>query len=437
MIFEWAVFQRGKIMKLRLLGSLGLLVLGGGAQASGFALLEQNASGLGNAYAGQAASAQDASTIYYNPAGLTNIGGRQAVLSGAFIDVTAKFNGTLSPPAPLQSSLGGTGGNAGGLAALPSFYYAMDIKPGLKFGLGVNSPFGLKTDYDQSWMGRFQAVKSELKTVNINPALALKLNEQWSVGAGVDAQYVDATLTSMANYSALLGPSFSNLSGLSTVKGDDWSWGYNFGVLFEPSKTTRVGLNYRSCIDHDLTGTVSFADRPAPLNAAVPDGNVTAKLTLPDSASLSYFSQLNDRFDILADASWTHWSLFKDLTVVRDTGATLSSTQENWSDTWRYSLGLNYHVSNALTWRFGVAYDQTPVSEVDRTARIPDQSRTQLAVGVQYRPSRQGTWDVGYSHLFANDASISQNQTATGAGNLVGSYNLSVDILSLQYTHTF
>ncbi|TCJ15992.1 transporter [Parasulfuritortus cantonensis] len=416
----------------------GLLLCSGGAQAAGFALIEQNASGLGNAYAGQGAVAEDASTIFFNPAGLTKLPGRQLVLAGNFIRPSAKFDDQGSSAALLQAG-GGEGGDAGGLGFSPNFYYAMDIQPDLKFGLGVNAPFGLKTEYDRDWIGRFHAVTSDLMTVNVNPTLAWRVNDRWSAGIGLDAQYIHAKLTNMTNYSALIyqatGNPVAGVEGLARVKGDDWSWGYNLGVLFEPVKDTRVGLSYRSRVKYTLDGTVAFSDRPALLEPYLPDGDVTAKVTLPDSWSLSLFHKLSERIDLLADVTWTHWALFKDLTVVRDGGTVLSTTPEHWDNVWRYSVGLNYHASDALTWRFGVAFDQSPVSESYRTPRIPDEDRTWLALGMQYRFAKYGRVDVGYAHLFVPDAPI--NGGSLGTGYLVGEYDDAVDIFSLQYTHTF
>jgi len=182
---------------------------------------------------------------------------------------------------------------------------------------------------------------------------------------------------------------------------------------------------------------VKFANVPAPLvgNARVSNGSVTADVNLPDSFSVSLFNKLNDRLDLLADVSWTNWSLFDELKVDRSNGANVSTTPENWDDTWRISLGFNYRQNDQLTWRAGLAYDQTPVSDRWRTARIPDEDRTWLAFGLQYALTDKSKLDVGYAHLFVKDSSI--NSTVAGQGTLSGSYENQVDILSAQYTHSF
>lgn len=382
------------------------------SQAAGFALVEQSASGLGNAYAGQAASAQDASTIFFNPAGMTLLPDRQLVLAGHLIKPQAKFSGTVSPAIG-----GGNGGDAGDLAFVPNAYFAFRLTPDVHLGIGINAPFGLKTEYDSTWKGRTEAIKSELKTVNLNPSIAWKASESLSLGAGLSIQYAEATLTN-----------FAGAPGTANVHGDDYGWGFNLGVLWQPGEATRIGLAYRSEVDHTLKGDATFSAM------AAANGGVTADLTLPDSASLSLFHKLNTQWDLLADVTWTGWSDFKELRIVRNNGSTLGLTTENWDDTYRYSLGANYHLNDRITLRGGVAYDQTPVSDAYRTARIPDGDRTWIAFGGQYRVSDRSTLDFGYAHLFIRDTRI--NKTESGV-TLSGTYEGAVDILSAQFTHNF
>ncbi|MGA9165649.1 MAG: outer membrane protein transport protein [Thiobacillus sp.] len=390
------------------------------AHAAGFALVEQNASGLGNAYAGQAAAATDASTIFFNPAGMTLLPDSQLVLAGNLINPHAEFTGTVSP----AIVGGGDGGDAGDLAFVPNAYFAYRVSPAIHLGVGLNAPFGLKTEYDSSWKGRTQAIKSELKTVNLNPAIAWKASESLSLGAGLSIQYTEATLSNSANG-----------AGIATVHGDDYGWGFNLGLLWQPSDTTRVGLAYRSEVDYTLEGDVEFSV------ASVANGQISADTTLPDSVSLSLFHALSPKWDLLADVTWTGWSDFKELRIVRNSGVTLGVTQENWSDSYRYSLGMNYHLDDRLTLRGGVAYDETPVSDAYRTARIPDESRTWLAFGAQYRLSDKSALDFGYAHLFMEDASINKteltNLPPVTPVTLSGTYESSVDILSAQWTLDF
>lgn len=391
----------------------GLMLIGSApfASAAGFALIEQNASGLGNAYAGQAAAATDASTIFFNPAAMTYLPDRQGVMAGHLIRPQAEFAGTATP-----DNGGGQGGDAGDLALVPNGYFAFRLTPDVHLGIGMSAPFGLKTEYDSGWIGSNHAVKSELKTINLNPSIAWKASPSLSLGAGLSLQYVKATLTN------------TTAAGLLTVKGDDYGWGFNLGALWQINEATRVGLAYRSEVEYTLEGTAAFSVVPA-LN-----GPVTADATMPDSASLSLFHKVNPRWDLLADVTWTGWSDFDELRIVRTTGVVLGVTPENWRDTWRYSVGANYHYSNKLTLRGGVAFDQRAASDEFRTARIPDEDRTWLAVGAQYRLSERSRIDVGYAHLFVSDARL--NKTEGGVA-LAGTYDASVDILSAQLTLDF
>lgn len=400
---------------VRIIAAAFSVIAAGSTGAAGFSLIEQNASGIGNAYAGQAASAQDASTIFFNPAGMTLLPEKQLVLAGHLIKPSAEFSGTVSPAIG-----GGDGGDAGSVAFVPNGYFAYRLTPDVHLGIGMFAPFGLKTEYDTTWVGRIHAIESELKTININPAIAWKASESLSFGAGLSIQYIEATLSNAAG--AGLPPP------IGVIKGDDYGWGFNLGLLWKLSDTSRVGLAYRSEIEHTLEGDLR-------VNGVVAANPVFADVTLPDSLSLSLFHKLDDQWDILADLSWTGWSDFEVLNIVNSAGTSVvTPTTENWDDSFRVSVGANYHLNSKLTLRGGVAFDETPVSDRYRTARIPDQDRTWLAFGAQYRLSPSSTIDMGYAHLFVKDARISELRSGL---TLTGTYDASVDILSFQYTHTF
>ena len=405
--------------------------------AAGFALSEQSGSGLGNAFAGAAAVAEDASTIYFNPAGMTYLEGRQIVGAVHLIKTSGDFDNDQSRPVAAYAS-GGEGGNLGGLAAIPNLYYKQDINDQVKVGIGIGTPFGLKTEYDKDWLGRFQAIKSELKTVNINPSIALKMNEKWSFGAGISAMWAQAELTSAVNLSAIGQPE-------STVKnkGDDWGFGYNLGAIYQVTPDTRLGLAYRSKVEQHLKG-----DARSPFTSfngiasRTLNTDITADLTLPESVSLSSFSHLDDRWDLLTDITWTRWSQFKALTIMRDNGSNtaLGSTAEHWNNTLRFSAGLNYRYTDTLKLRTGVAYDQEAIDNNHRTARIPGNDRIWLSLGASWQYHPQTKLDVGYAHLFIKEARIYDDQQTPAASNkglIAGTYDGSADILSVQLTHQF
>jgi len=428
------------------------------ASASGFQLMEQNASGLGNAYAGAAASAEDASTVYFNPAGMSLLKGRQIVVVGHVIKPSANFNNTASTAAAGGFGLGSNGGDAGDTVFVPNAYLTWPLDTRWTAGLGLNVPYGLTTDYDPNWVGRFHALRSDLRTINVNPSIAFKVNDDLSFGFGLSWQRAEAELTKAVNYSfvaaaAGIGGVAPGTEGTNRISGDDSAWGYNLGVMFNLTPQTRMGLAYRSAVGHTLSGNITYAGRPAPLQAAlvspaiaaqIGDGAITANLKLPATFSAALKHTVNARWDVLADLTWTEWSSFQSLVIVRGNGAVLEDTPENWRNTWRAGMGVNFRPDERWTLRAGVAYDQSPVPEAFRTPRIPDQDRTWLALGAQYKVSRAGAIDVGYAHVFMKDARLNLSGApavtaaqVAGRGALVGNYKNKVDILSVQYRYSF
>ena len=392
--------------------------LASSAVAGGFAIGTQSGSGTGNAFAGGAAGADDASVAWYNPAAMTLIPGKQVAGALHVLKPSFKFenNGSTSPAGT------GEGGDGGDWAYVPNAFFTMAINPNMSFGLALNVPFGLTTEYDAGWRGQFTALKSEIKTVNINPSIAYKLNNTVSIGGGLSVQMIEAELSNSAGG-----------AGISTLKADDMGYGYNLGIMIQASPSTRIGAHYRSKIKYDLEGTVAFSV------ATAGNGDVKADLEVPDSLSISAFHTLNPNWELMGDITWTGWSSVERLQVIRTSGAgsgtTLTTLQFNWDDTWRYSVGANYKMNPQTKLRFGVALDKTPTNDVDRTARLPDQDRTWLAFGVQYKPSKAGILDFGYAHEFIDDAKINNSQGA--AGQLTGTFKNKADIFSVQYAHSF
>ncbi len=415
------------------------------ASAAGFALIEQSASGMGNAFAGAAATAEDASTVFFNPAGMSRLEGKQITVGAHLIDLSAKFSNTGSskPAAIVTNPLGDNGGDAGGIAVIPNFYFVMPIGDRMNFGVGVNAPFGLVTEYDDTWAGRFQGIKSDLMAINVNPALSFKVNEIFSVGVGVNVQSLKAELTN----AVVLAP---NTEGRANLEADDDAWGWNAGVLFQPASFTKIGASYRSKLDYKLEGTTTVTTAGGATVAAV-SGPTTADVTLPDSFSLSLAQQLNDKWEFLADSTFTRWSEINRINIVNSTNGTLrDSLVLDFDDTWRYSIGVNYKLNDGWTLKSGLALDQTPVKgATTRSVRLPDNDRTWISLGAAMRIKQSGRLDIGYSHLFIKDADINftRSQQAPGfttptpapgtASTVAGSYKGSVDILSVQYTISF
>ena len=439
------------------------------AYGAGFALIEQNASGLGNSYAGAAVTAEDASTIYFNPAGLTAIpAGKHVVFALHALDPSAQLRdgaslsaaGIRAPGLPNLYTSSGAGGDAGSIAFVPNAYFAMSIDPRWSIGIGLNAPFGLKTQYDDNWIGRFQGIKSDLKTLNVNPTVAYKVNDQVSLGFGLNYQQIEATLTKAVNYTAVVGAAnlatavaIGNVEGRNELKGKDTAWGYNLGGTYRISDRTRLGIAYRSVIKYRLNGT-HMASHPVTGNAAANaiiagnpatlDQSITIDAKMPDTFAFSAAHRLNARWDLLGDLSWTGWAKIAELRVkFTAAGAADDVTQLKFRNTLRSSLGANYRYSESVKLRVGLAYDQSPVPDQYRSVRLPDNNRTWLSFGAQYKPSKQATIDAGFAYLMVKDGSINNNgelaATALGfpRGRIDGSYNNSVRILSVQYSHLF
>ena len=448
----------------------------GHALGAAFALQENSGSGVGNAFAGGAAAAEDASTVWSNPAGMARLVSPEVAAAIHFVTPSFKFRDDGSLPALFQP-LGGTGGDAGSLNIIPNLYAVVPINRTWSVGVGINAPFGLVTEYDNAWLGRFQAVKSEITTINVNPSVSWRVNDAFAVGVGVSWQRIDAELTQKINYSAALAQAAGQaaargvipvaqlpailaatpfgLQSNAKVEGDDSAWTWNIGFLWDVTPQTRIGGQYRSTIKYNVSGNVSFDNPTLPtlppqlapvfggLAAAVNsqrlfNGGVTADIKLPDLANLSVFHRLNDRWDLMADVQYTGWSTFKELKFVRTTGDELSTTPENFDDAWRVSAGATYHWNDAWSFRGGLAWDQTPTSTADRTPRLPDESRVWLSAGAQYRFNKNLKVDGGFTYIFVDKTDINQNEGSTAASGLIkGHYDSYVTIFSAQLTYTF
>lgn len=424
----------------------------GPALAAGYALKEQSVTGLGNAFAGSAAVAEDPSTMFYNPAGLTRLKGHQIQGGGTFIAPESQFINSGSTT-PFGTALTGpNGGDAGQDAMVPHGYFMWDAHPDIKLGLAITSPYGLVTSYDDNWVGRYHAVTSKLATANIQPTVAYRVNDKLSIGGGVEAQYIKATLTSAVDFGTIclgslpaatcsaLRLSPQGADGHARLTGDDWGYGYTLGALFEPIKSTRIGLSFRSKVDHTLEGdadfTVPTAATALTSTGRFRDTTVKGKVTTPETLSLSVVHELNAQWSLLGDVTWTNWSRFKELRFVY--GNTLQPdtvTPENWKDSYFFSAGATYKHNDTWTFRAGIAYDQTPVRAADRTARLPDNDRLWISFGASYAMTQALRLDVGYTHIFVDEGTIS-NLSST-SHRQTGFYNNQIDILGVGASFRF
>jgi long-chain fatty acid transport protein len=431
-----------------------LEVLGAGrAGGSGFEIQERSGRGVGSAFAGEGALGEDGAIVFHNPAGMTLLPGTQAMISADLIAANIDFENEGSS---VNADLGGgllTGkdtGGAGEYGIVPSSYLTHQLTDRWFLGFAANAPFGLKTQWDKGWVGRYHAVESSLRTINLNPAFAFRAFPWLSLGAGMSAQYAKAVLTNsidLGGVCAIFGgqaglpPGVCGAIGLAPqqsdgfvrVVGDDWSFGWNLGVLLEPRRDTRIGLAYRSRVSHGLSGDVDFTipKKAAILQStgALVDSAGTANVTLPDTASLSAFHHIDRRWAIFGDVTWTHWDTFQQIVVkFRNPAQPTAVEPEEWDDTFRLALGGRYEATEHWIFRAGTAYDMSPVpDDVRRSARIPDSDRIWASLGVGYRLNDVVRFDLGYSHLFALAADTRSPDQNTGhvlRGEFTGDANI-------------
>jgi long-chain fatty acid transport protein len=425
------------------------------AHAAFFQLAENGSSGLGQANAGAAAMAADATTVWFNPAGMTQLSGSQT--AGAVHSINPSFeadnvSGAAVTAVPIS---GNNGGDAGESALVPNFYYTQALSGGMTFGIGINAPFGLATDYDSGWVGRYHALRSEIQALNINPSIAYQVNDQFSVGFGVNFEKLDATLSQAIDFATICtvggasgacgagagyNPATNPNDGKATVTADDTAWGYNFGLLWKAGDATRVGFAYRSKMDFDLDGDVNISapsNVPGPFltGAGLVDSAVSSKVTLPATMSLSVVQVVSPTLTLAGDITRTNWSDLPELRINFDSTQPDSVVTLNLKDVSRYSFGGVYTLSDAWALRAGIALDQTPVPDAShRTPRLPDNDRKWYSIGASYKSSNSFSLDMAYVMIQVDDTEI--HKTASGENQLRGSldaeYTGSVNILSVQ-----
>jgi long-chain fatty acid transport protein len=478
-------------------------------RAGSFQLSEQSASSLGTAFAGGAASAEDVSTLFFNPAGLARLDygefqmGLHAIMpSDEYSDRGSHYNlpGTPFNGLPV---LGSNGGNAGVNHILGNMYLSQPLLRNSEFGdltvgVGVFTPFGLETDYQPDWVGRYAALRTKLTTIDIQPTIAYRW-DRFSIGAGLDIQYASARLTQAIDFGlaaqAPLGQFVAALpavlaaqgvpaaqipgviaatraaytnagfvpggrDGVTEITGDDWDYGFTVGAMLEYRKKGegedeflqdgRIGVSYRSKIDHTLEGDAEFRRVPliaapgAPPLPAFPqpgafqavffDQGVTAQLPLPSILHVSLYQRFAHQFAVMGDVSWTDWSRLHEVPIVFDNpGTPRNILNINYEDSMRYALGFEWYACKALTLRIGGAYDETPIQSAEfRTPRIPDNNRRWLTFGAKWSPRDWMDLDVGYAHIWVSTPN--SDFTDSQGHELFGTYDAHVDIVSASVT---
>ncbi|MDF9435099.1 OmpP1/FadL family transporter [Chromohalobacter israelensis] len=441
--------MHNNINKLTLAVTLASTVIASGhAAASGFQVREQSAKALGNAMAGAAAGAEDVSYMTYNPAAIGNVEGTQVAGGISYIDASFELTDASASPAGALGSYDRGGSREGGEEAwVPSFAFKTRLDERFDLGLAISAPYGLSTKYDKEWIGRYHAIETELKTIDIQPTLNYRATDRLNLAVGLRAQYADATLSNAIDLGRLAG-SPGNADGMAEVTGDDWGYGYTLGALFQATERTRLGISYRSEVELTLDGDVDYSsDDPVGQQvlalSGLQDGGGKAEITTPANLNLGIYHQLTDRLALMANAEWTEWSSFEELTVEFENGPPdTSTTTENWNDTWAFSVGANYQLNRQWLLRAGLGIDESPVPDSEhRTPRVPDADRRWATLGATWMPTSNLGVTAGYMHVFGDDGDIEQNATPTNEnasrGNLSGTYEVEADVFALSMDYRF
>lgn len=413
------------INKTRLRTALALAVAAASTQAmaNGVAVNEQSASGMGTGFAGRSSSAQDASTVFGNPAGMSKI--ERTQISGGFavIDASTDISSVQSPA---------TGTNDGDMVpftAIPFGYYVKPLSDNWHFGLGVYVPFGVISDYESSFQGRYHGLESEVQVVTVQPTISYRINERVSVGFGPTINRIEGTLT-RAVAASPLNDSYVD------IEGDDVGYGFNVGVLADLTDRLALGLTYHSKVDYSLEGDTQVFDFPIPVNGTY---DATLDVTTPESIDLSLTYAHNEYWTLYAGATWTRWSQFDQLVIENPSApGRFGNIEEdlNWSDTVAYAFGAAYQITPSVVLRTGVAFDRSPTNDADRTVRIPVSDRTVLSLGAGWEATDNLTLDVAYAYLHEDEGSVSYSGSDTSPA-YSADYRNSAHGLSAQATYSY
>lgn len=397
------------------------IILSQQASAAAFAVKEQSVTYLGNAFAGTASSSLDASSGYYNPAGLGELKNNQLVAAVTYVEASLQLYNAVGRTQGGAVATGGSRAKPKSRALVPGAFFSWRLNNKTVFGLGVAAPFGLSTKYSNTDVARYMATESKITTVDTIPSVSYMINDKFSVGVAFDAMYVKATLASATNFGAG--------NGFLSNKADGWTFGYHLGILYKPSASTKMGLAYFSRFTPRVSGTATSANLPftAP-------STLTAQVNLPDRIVYSITHEYSEAWRAMGEIEWTHWSRLKSLRLNYNTGRT-STEVFNYLNAFRFSLGTDYHYKQNWVFKGGLAFEQTPVTNTYRSARLPDGDRYWLALGAKYTVNKNISFDAAYAHLFVKNVPIAQRGAASST--LFGNYRSSADIVGIQLTWNF
>jgi len=422
------------------------------AQAAAFQLKENSAKGLGRAFAGSTSTKNDLSVVAMNPASMRLLEGQQFQADLSAINFSAKLQAGASAKHASNTDIsGGRGGDAGLLAPVPVAYFHLPLTNDLHLGFSMIAPFGLKTEYDRDWVGRYHGVTTDMRAIDLGAAFSWDINPFVSVGASLFVEQLDIEISNAIDLGAILAagsvPGYfpGSADGFSTVKGDDTSLGYVLGSTFSLNENTHIALSYRSKVEHKISdGTADF-DVPATTRVTLDaigradwfiNTNGQSKITLPASATLSASHQVNERWSMMADISHTYWkSAFDQVTLKFGSAQPDNTLKFGYKDTTFVSVGSEYLFSPEITLRAGLGYDPTPTTSADRDVRVPDSDRTWLSLGMSWFPIENTEFSFGYTHLFMSKPKI--DVLAAGNNHLTGQYKVGSDILAASINYRF
>ncbi len=433
---------------LQLMCAAGILGLSTSSFATAFQLWEQDGASIGDYHAGRSAQARDASTAWYNPAGITRIKNQQIVVGDVAILTDIRYKGTVRvnsiPRMPPNATAQG-----GSFSQVPNFHYVAPINDIIGFGLSVVAPFGLKTEYGRDSSLRYAAVSTQIRVVDISPSIGLNLAKNFSVGLGLDWQRASAQFTQTAGAS-LLGP---NSDTASSAKGRSYAYGFHTGLLYQFIPSTRVGLAYNSKVEHVLRGSSKlvgpvanyFNTKSTLKEFPVVSTNASLALTLPAYTTLSLFHQLNPQWALKGTAVYTQWNVVRQVQIlnfasIQNMAASNKVTvtiPTSYRNTWNFAVGSEYAATDKFTFRSGVGFDESPIPSKFRNVQIPDNKRYALALGGHYQATKKLGFDLGWTHLFfPSDIAIHPPEQAAGDQKVTtnGVVNGCADIFGAQLT---
>jgi len=387
-----------------------LLVTNAAGQAGGLYLPEGGGPVNGTAQAGSAALARNAETAWLNPAGMTRLDSPEVLVSVMPFYLGFQFN-----PDSNTTVTGSDGGDQGGWIPAASVYFATPVHERVAVGFSMTSPAGLILDPDDDWVGRNWTTKSTLVALNLEPSVGVRLGEQWSIGGGVDVQYLTFEQD-------LTGPLVGAPLG---IDGDSWDVGFSLSLLWEPLESTRVGLRYRSEISHELSGDLT-------VNASRP---VSTSFTMPMSVTLSTHHELSEQVALLADVGWTDWSAFDNNVIVFDATGISTELSRNFQDTWNFSLGTHYRPAAYWLLMFGAGYTSSAVSDENRTPDLPVDQQVRASLGAEYQIDERWTVGGSYTFLWLGDNRV--DQTRPGVGRIAGDYDAFAHLFGLYGSFSF